>query len=121
MAEDNTPCNLDAIGRFCTDHYKEFKIWSEAAIPYLLAIFWHLRRHDARASVDFILRDLIDVLVRRNHPDSVTALANSYYDLPDILPHLLSLAEEPIAETFRGRSFMLESLIHLFARRNWKQ
>jgi hypothetical protein len=111
----------DAINTFHREHQNQFVIWSEAAIPYWLAMFWHLRRHDATCAVDFILRDLIQFIARVNHPDSRSALANPYYELPEILPHFLGLTEDKIQETFRGRSYLLESVVHLFVRRNWKQ
>jgi hypothetical protein len=109
------------INAFCREHHNHFAIWSEAAIPYWLATFWHVRRHDATAAVDFVLRDLIAYIVRMNHPDSSSALANPYYELTEVLPHVFGLTEEKIEETFRGRSYSLESLVHLFVRRNWKQ
>jgi hypothetical protein len=71
--------------------------------------------------VDFAFGDMIANLTRLNHPESTSALANPYYECEDILRYSLGFAEEPPQETFRGRSYLLEGLVHLFVRRNWKQ
>jgi hypothetical protein len=47
--------------------------------------------------------------------------ANPYYTIQDIAPILLRLAEDDIGESFEGKSYCLEGLLHLFIRRNWKQ
>jgi hypothetical protein len=118
--EDDQGC-ADAIRDFYTKHRRSFTIWSEAAIPFWLAVFWHFRRCDATASVDFVLRDLIALISQANRPDGLSPLANPYYELSEILPHVLGLTEDRINESFQGRSYSLEGLVHLFVRRNWKQ
>ena len=119
--EDATSYDLGRVRAFCAQYRTRLKIWSEAAIPYHLAVFWLIRRNDPRGGIDFFLRELISFLVHSNRPDTASPLASPYYDLNDILPHLIGLSDDPIEEAFRGRSFMLEGLIHLYVRRNWKQ
>jgi hypothetical protein len=80
-----------------------------------------MERHDARASLELILRDLMWFVARRNHPDSDNPLASPYYDFVDILPRAAGIEHGPIDEAFAGRAFTLEGLVHLFAKRNWKQ
>ena len=111
----------ESINSFCRNNLNLLTIWSEGAVPFFLSLYWHLRRHDPTPKADFLLRDLIVYMVRKNHPESTSAIANPYYQTPDILPHFFGFTEEKIADTFKGRSYSLESLVHLFVRRNWKQ
>ncbi len=60
-----------------------------------------------------------------NRPGNETFLANPYYEAEDILPyllaHILIPPPEPLRDSFEGKSYSLEGLIHLYVRRNWKQ
>ena len=57
-------------------------------------------------------------------PNSKIFLANPYYEVEDILPHLLAPilgpSEDPLDDTFTGKSYALEGIVHLVVRRNWK-
>ncbi len=106
---------------FCERNRAAMRAWGESAIPNWLALFWHSRTYDSTAKPDFLLRDLISVIVKMNEPESKTALPTPYYGLERIVPQVLGLAETDLRESFCGRSYMLEGLVQLFARRNWKQ
>jgi hypothetical protein len=46
----------------------------------------------------------------------VVGLPNPYYDAETFLPHLTGLADKPLRDTFIGKSYYLEGLMHLYAR-----
>ncbi len=110
-----------AASRFLQSYAKRFEVWGESAIPYYLAAFWSMQRHDASARLELMLRDLTWFVARSNRPDSNSPLASPYYDLGDILPRVAGIERKPIDEAFNGRAFTLEGLVHLVAKRNWKQ
>ena len=115
----------DFLREFCKEKQSQLDLWGEAAIPQFLAFFWHYRKITGTIEPDVLLSNLISEICQRNGPNSKTFLANPYYEAEDILPHLLApilgSSEDPLDETFIGRSYALEGLVHLFVRRNWKQ
>ena len=115
----------DFIRDFCKEKRSQLKLWGEASIPQFLAFFWYFRKIDGTMEPDFLLRKLISSICNLNRPRNETFLANPYYEAEDILPHILAPIlgppETPLEETFTGRSHVLEGLVHLFVRRNWKQ
>lgn len=118
VAKDETD---DFLREFCLEKRSQLKLWGEAAIPQFLAFFWHFRKINSTPEPDFLLGRLIASISKQNHPRGNTFLANPYYEAEDILPHLLGVAEESLEDDFRGKSYALEGLVHLFVRRNWKQ
>ena len=115
----------DFLREFCQEKRSLLELWGEAAIPQFLSFFWYFRKTTGTMEPDFLLSDLISAICQRNGPNSRTFIANPYYEAEDILPHLhapiLGYAEDPLDETFIGRSYALEGLVHLVVRRNWKQ
>ena len=115
----------DFLGEFCKEKQHLLKLWGEAAIPQFFAFFSYFRKIDATPEPIRLLRDLIALTCKLNHPRSEKFLANPYYEAEDILPHLLAPIlgppADPLEETFIGNSYVLEGLVHLFVRRNWKQ
>lgn len=109
------------IREFCQRHTSEMRLWGEGGIPFIVARFWQGRLNDATPGPDLLLRDLAAQVSRANAPRSTNALPSPYYDLTDAISHALGIAEAPIRETFAGRSYSLEGLVHLFARRMWRQ
>ena len=115
----------DFLREFCTEKQHLLKLWGEAAIPQFLAFLWYFRKINATIGPTVSLYHLISTICQQNGPNSRTFLANPYYEVEDILPHLLTPilgpSEDPLEETFTGSSYALEGLVHLFIRRNWKQ
>lgn len=109
------------IRKFCLENKNKLELWGEAAIPQFLAFFWYFRKIDASLSPELLLRDLIYTICKLNKPRGKKFLANPYYEAVDILPHILGISDEPLEYSFRGNSYALEGLVHLFVRRNWKQ
>ena len=115
----------DFLREFCQEKQHLLELWGEAAIPQFLAFFWYFRKITGTTEPDAFLSDLIETICQRNGPNSRTSLANPYYEAEKILPYLLAPIlgpdEDHPDETFIGGSYALEGLVHLFARRNWKQ
>ena len=109
------------LHEFCTEKRFQLCLWGEAAIPQFLVFFWHFRKIDPTKEPDCFLRRLISSICKRNGPRGGGSLASPYYEAEDILPHLLGVAEELLMDNFRGESYALEGLIHLYVRKNWKQ
>ncbi len=111
----------DFLQDFCKEKQHLLELWGEAAIPQFLAFLWYFRRINATMGPNVFLCHLISTICQRNGPNSRSFLANPYYEADDILPHTLGLSEDPLEDTFKGSSYTLEGLVHLFVRRNWKQ
>lgn len=113
------------LSEFCKEKQHLMELWGEAAIPQFLSFFWYFRRINATMGPKVMLYHLISAICQRNGPNSRTFLANPYYEADDILPHnlapILGPSEDPLEETFKGSSYTLEGLVHLFVRTPWKQ
>ena len=113
------------LSEFCREKRPQLELWGEAAVPQFLAFFWYFRKTTGTTDPDFLLLDLISLICKYNGPNSKTFLANPYYQVEDILPHLLAPilgpSEDPLDDTFTGKSYALEGIVHLVVRRNWKQ
>lgn len=107
---------------FCGKHRGDLWLWGEAAVPLLLMFYWFWRKVDPTRSIDSLLSSLISGICAANNPRSnpANALPNPYYSESEVLAARMGMAEEPIDEDFRKHSYMLESIVHLFARLNWK-
>jgi hypothetical protein len=107
---------------FCGKHRGSLWLWGEGAVPLLLEFYWFWRTTDATSKIDHLLSALSSHICEANGPRSIpeNAIPNPYYSESEALAARLGIADEPIEEDFRGHSYSLESLVHLFARRNWK-
>ena len=83
--------------------------------------FWYFRKIDGTRKPDDFLRNLIALISKFNGPKGGGLLASPYYEAEDILPYILRINEEPLMDSFKGESYALEGLVHLYARRNWKR
>ena len=111
----------DFFRGFCKEKRIQLKLWGEAATPQILAFFWYFRKIDATRKPDDFLRNLISLICRYKRPKGGGLLASPYYEVEDILPYILRINEEPLMDSFKGESYALEGLVHLYTRRNWKQ
>lgn len=109
------------IRSFCLENRRNLFLWGEAAVPQLLAFYWYFCKIDATLSPVSFIRELIYSICKHNERKGRDPLANPYYGAVDILPYMLGIADEPLEDTFKGYSYSLEGLVHLFVRHNWKQ
>lgn len=108
------------IGDFCRKYKLKKWLWGEAAVPLFLGWNFYFRTIDGTLESDFMYGHLIQAITECNAPGSTCPLPNPYYDAEEVLPHLLGLKAKPIRDVFSGRSWALESLMHLFVRTNLK-
>lgn len=111
----------DFLRDFCKGKRGQLELWGEVAIPQFLAVFWYWRKIDGTRIPDDFLSSLISTICGQNGPKADDPLASPYYEAEEILPHILGVAEEPLRDSFRGESYAIEGLVHLYVRRNWKQ
>lgn len=115
----------DFLHDFCEEKQHLLQLWGEAAVPQFLGFYWYYRKINTTMNNSLIIYSLISSICNKNGLNSTSFLANPYYEAEDILPHImtpiLGASEEPLEETFTGRSYTLEGLVHLFVRKNWKQ
>ena len=110
------------------DFLKEFVLgqrdkllpWGEAALPQFLAVVWYLRHVLATPKPDGILEALISGITQANRGMNRRGIPDPYYDIEEGMGVNLGLDESEWQYSFAGRSYGLETLIHLFARRNWR-
>ena len=109
------------LREFCEEKRHQMDLWGEAAIPQFLAYFWYFLKIDAVKEPEDLIRCLVSSICERNGPTGGGSLASPYYEVEDILPHFLGVSEEPLMDSFKGESYALEGLVHLYVRRNRKQ
>ena len=112
---------LDFVREFCHDATSKLHVWGEGAIPQVLSLYWFFRVTDATRKPDDFLFGLLLHVTEANKPQGTQALADPYHELSEVLGSILGLSSQPIKDDFTGRSHSIESLIHIYTRRNWKQ
>ncbi|WP_162909437.1 hypothetical protein [Aggregatilinea lenta] len=96
-------------------------LWGEAAVPQFLATMWFLRVTPGKPEADKLLVQIIRAICDANNIEQVSELANPYHDLPEVVSQIYGIGPYESRERYKGRSYTLESLVQLFARRNWRQ
>ena len=110
----------DFLSEFCKEKQHLLELWGEAAIPQWLAFFWYFNKIDKTKNNDNVLSNLIKIICKYNGPKGKGILASPYYEAEDILPHIFGIADDPLLDTFKGESYALEGLVHLYVRRDLK-
>lgn len=116
----------DNIELFLKKYKNDFRIWGESSIPMCLALFWHQVTFDATIKPNSIIFSLLRSIITSNSKESKNPLPNPYYSDEDVINRIsdsfMTEKEEPLyKENFNGRSYYADGLIHLLARRNFKQ
>lgn len=109
------------LQRFILDNRKDLLLWGEGALPQFLSVIWYLRHAHATAELDDLLGTLLAEVIRANRTADSGGIADPYHDLREVVAHRLRLHGTGWQESFRGRSYGLETLVQLFARRNWRE
>jgi hypothetical protein len=114
--------DLDTWAReFVLSKRNFIELWGEAAIPQILMIIWFLRQILSTPEPDFMLAGLIKQICQSSYGNQTRGLANPYKDLETVIAEINGFSESVYLETYAGRSYLLETLIHLYTRRNWHQ
>ncbi|MGD9030777.1 MAG: hypothetical protein PVG25_13300, partial [Anaerolineae bacterium] len=106
---------------FVRSHQKDLLLWGEAAVPQFLAIFWFLRQVTATTEPVRLLTSLIQSVCDANEAEPSRGLPDPYQSLGDVVMEQFGMSERPLSGTYKGLSYTLESLVHLLARRGWRQ
>ena len=105
---------------FITANQKYIRLWGEAAIPQLLSTSWYLKscniEHRASGLVDAIARGICSTNLEPNG----RGLADPYHGLGEVVINNTGLSDTLQKENFKGRSYFLESIIHLLTRWGWR-
>jgi hypothetical protein len=105
---------------FVMTNQKYVRLWGEAAIPQMLSTSWYMRscgiEHRASGLIDAIARGICSV----NLDPNGKGLADPYHGLGEVIINNAGLSETLQKENFKGRSFALESIVHLLARWKWR-
>ena len=116
----------DFLREFCKEKRSQLNLWGEAAIPQFLAFFWYFRKINATSEQDGLLRlsDFINMQTKpaaRRNISCESLLRSRGHPSSHSFSHPRPRRKEPLIDTFTGKSYALEGLVHLFVRRNWKQ
>lgn len=110
----------EKVYSFVTANQKYIRLWGEAAVPQLLSTSWFLRscgvEHRASGLVDAIARGICTVNLE---PDG-KGLADPYHGLGEVTINNAGLSETLQKENFKGRSYVLEGIVHLLTRWGWR-
>lgn len=106
---------------FIISHRHELAFWGEAALPQFLAVVWYLRHALATSESDAMLVSLIRSITAASLSPPHAGIADPYHDLEEVADTNLRLGELRRHESYAGRSYGLETLVELFARRNFRQ
>ena len=97
-------------------------VWGEGAVPQFLAYYWFLKEIDASPNSDFMLMGLLKLIATQNGKQG-PSLADPYQNAEDALLEALGFSEKERKESIEpsGVSYKAKGLLHLVAKRNWKQ
>jgi hypothetical protein len=121
------------LDRFWQKYKGQMCLWAEGAIPSFLAVGWAFDQISARWEMESLVMMLISQICQLNHngrqdamsgsPGDValSGLANPYISLSDVLLEGIDRGNARMGVTYVGRSFALESLVKILARRRLRQ
>ena len=105
---------------FVNSNQKYFRLWGEAAIPQLLSTTWFLRLNGIEPRASGLLDAIARGICSSNLTPEGNGLADPYHGLGEVVINQTGLSETIQKENFKGRSYALESIIHLLTRWRWR-
>lgn len=110
------------LKNFLSSQKDELLLWGEAAIPQFLSYFWLLPFITADLEPIQLLTSIISNIVAVNTQVIGTGLPDPYILLPEAMEQMTGIASSNKPSiNYKGQSYTLEALIHLLARRGWRQ
>jgi len=100
---------------FYQKYERDFKLFGEGAIPFLLSLFWYLVKTSNSEIARNVLMKVISTIVHESRKQKF-GLINPYYEIETAIRHQMGLVDEPIAESFVGKSYFLSSLVSIAAK-----
>ena len=115
-----TDKNLESWAlEFIRKYEADFQFWGEAALPQFLAIYWFFlpEKTFLPERIPFNLLRLICLSNEKRN-----GLADPYHQFPEVISWGYDLPEMLFHEQehFKGRSYSLEGLIHILAKKGWR-
>ncbi len=105
---------------FILANQKYLYLWGEAAVPQLLASSWYLHTcgidHRASGLVYAIAKGVCSMNLDINGK----GLADPYHGLGEVIINQTGLSDTIQKESFIGRSYTLETIVHLLTRWGWR-
>ncbi len=95
-------------------------MWGESSVIPFLNLFFLVRKEVGQALPEFVEYPL-KALLEANGKYSEHHMLSPYYTIVDAVEHVFNIREEPIEESFRGRSCLLKSLITICAKNDLRQ
>lgn len=108
------------LREFCQKYTNKLYLWGEYGVPQFISFYLYFRKINATKAPALLLYEIIRTILMLNGPKGQQWLANVYYDVDEILPYMINISDKPLDISFKGTSYTLESLVHLFVRTNWK-
>ncbi len=105
---------------FIKSNQKYFHLWGEAAIPQLLSITWYLRLNGIEPRASGLLDAIARGICSSNLTSDGKGLPDPYHGLGEVVINQTGLSDTIQKENFKGRSYALESIIHLLTRWGWR-
>jgi hypothetical protein len=126
------------LDRFWQECKGQMCLWGEGAIPSFLAVGWAFDQISARWEMESLVMTVISQICQLNRdggnlnakrgdmsgsPSDVvpSGLADPYVSLSDVLLEGIDKGKAHMGVTYLGRSFALESLVKILARRRLRQ
>lgn len=112
----------ERLDHLVASNLSRLKMWSEGAVPHLLAIAHYCRSRIRPMLDEFIVMTILDSILAANGPAARgRGLPGPYSDLESSLRITYGLVEEAEMEDFTGSSFTLRTAVDFLASRLWRQ
>ena len=109
------------IKDFVTKNSRKMDLWGEYAIPQFLASYFYKFRTNPHIGNDFLLLNILSIILARTDERKAGYLASPYYNSDTIIPFMLNIEKKDLKDTFKKSSYTLEAILHLCVRTNLKQ
>lgn len=109
----------DFIKKFIKDNAKNMYYWGEYASPQMLLFYLFQRYTNGSGSIDFFLRDIINVIISHSKNKNST-FPDPYVDFDSYIKNIYDKKNAPQEKIFNGASYSIECFTHLFAMKNFK-
>jgi hypothetical protein len=104
---------LDAVRK----NFNLLWLWGESSFPFIFNLIKFLESNNETQNAELLLNNILLIIVKKNAFRKGSGWPNPYYSVNDILKVTFGMRKINYAQ-FSGRSFILESLIQMMARRN---
>lgn len=96
--------------------------WGESAFPFFINIIQYLESKGEKKQAEDLLKILLQAVIERNSAPSKSGFASPYYNACDVLETILQIKPEAIDfYQFVGRSYILEPIVEMLARRGKRE